>query len=166
VEQKKPPSPREAIGIGAICAAIGVYFILVSLGVLPIPGGEKNLHGPLWILFCVGLVFLLGGLGVLAPAAATGEVRNDGELPAGSPQWLRVAQYLLGLALFASFALIGTWIAIGGGTRSFTIGGGFFETSGGGEIVGRVAFGLGAVIVWLCLLGFAVKGARKLLRRP
>jgi hypothetical protein len=35
----------------------------------------------------------------------------------------------------------------------------------GGAVIGRVAFGIGAVILWLCLIGFAVRGARKLMNR-
>ena len=33
----------------------------------------------------------------------------------------------------------------------------------GGAAIGRIAFGIGAVILWLCLIGFAVSGARKLI---
>ncbi len=31
--------------------------------------------------------------------------------------------------------------------------------------IGRAVFGLGAIITWLCTIGYAVAGARKLLRR-
>ena len=161
MRENTQPSKRETIGLGAICAAMGGYFILVALGVVPSPGAAK---APMWIVFCCGLAFFLGGIGVMTPALVTGEVRNDGELPAGAPQWLRLMQYLLGLALFATFAAIGTWVAIGGGARSFSFSG-FFMTSGGGETVGRIVFGIGAVITWLCTIGFAVAGWRKLVRK-
>ena len=116
---------------------MGGYFILVALDVVPSPGAAK---APMWIVssFAAGLRSL-AGIGVMTPALVTGEVRNDGELPAGAPQWLRLMQYLLGLTLFATFALIGTWVAIGGGARSFSFSG-FFVTSGGGETVGRIVF--------------------------
>jgi len=159
---QKPPSRGVTIGLGAIFAAAGLYFVLVGLDVLPPP---SKANAPLWVVVLVGLCFLLGGLGVLVPAAVTGEVRTDGELPAGTPYWLRVVQYLLGLTIFACFAMIGSWVAFGPGTRSFGISLPFFSSSGGSELIGRAAFGLGAVITWLCLIAVAVSGWRKLLDR-
>ena len=67
--------------------------------------------------------------------------------------------------MFASLAAIGTWIAFGAGARSFNVDALFFETSGGGEVIGRIIFGIGAVITWLSLIGVAVSGWRKLIRR-
>jgi hypothetical protein len=162
--EQKAASRKETFAIGTLAAGIGLYFILVAFGVLPIPGGERNLHGPLWIVFCCGLAFLLAGIGAILPAAVTGEARNDGELPASAPQWLRVAQYLLGVVLFGSFALIGTWVALYGDARGFSIGLGGLQT-GGGATIGRIAFGIGAVITWLCTIGFAVAGWRRLVQR-
>ena len=159
---QKPPSRGTTIGVGAIFAAIGFYIVLVGLGVLP-PPGEAN--APMWVVLLAGLCFLLGGLGVLLPAAVTGEVRDDGELPAGAPYWLRVFQYLLVLTIFAAFAMIGSFVAFGPGTRSFSVSVPFVSTSGGSEILGRVAFGVGAIITWLCLVLVAVGGWRKLVGR-
>src|SRR5262245_2525326 len=98
-----PLSRRTTIGLGAIAAAIGFFIVLVGLGVLPPPG---KANAPMWVVMLAGLCFLLGGMGVLVPAAVTDEVRSDGELPAGAPYWLRVFQYLLVLAIFAAFAVI------------------------------------------------------------
>lgn len=148
--------------MGSIVAAIGFYIVLVGLGVLPPPG---KANAPMWVVLLAGLCFLLGGLGVLLPAAVTGEVRNDGELPAGAPYWLRVFQYLLVLTIFAAFAMIGSFVAFGPGTRSFGISAPFVSTSGDSEIVGRIAFGIGAIITWLCLVLVAVSGWRKLVGR-
>ena len=156
------PSRGTTIGLGAITAAIGFYIVLVGVGALPLPG---EAHAPMWVVMLAGLSFLLGGLGVLLPAAVTGEVRNDGELPAGSPYWLRVFQYLLVLTLFAAFAMIGSFVAFGPGTRSFGVSAPFVSTSEDNEIFGRVAFGAGAIITWLCLILVAVSGWRKLIGR-
>ena len=127
------------------------------------PPGVAN--APMWVVVLAGLCFLLGGLGVLIPAAVTGEVTSDGELPAGAPYWLRVFQYLLVLTIFAAFAMIGSFVALGPGTRSFGISVPFVSTSGGSEIFGRIAFGVGAIITWLCLILVAVGGWRKFIRR-
>jgi hypothetical protein len=159
---QKPPSRGTTIGLGSIVAAIGFYVVLVGLGVLP-PPGETD--APMWVVLLAGLCFLLGGLGVLIPAAVTGEVRDDGELPAGAPYWLRVFQYLLVLTIFAAFAMIGSFVAFGPGTRSFSVSVPFVSTSGGSEIFGRIAFGVGAIITWLCLVLVAVGGWRKLVGR-
>jgi len=159
---QKPASRGTTIGLGAIVAAIGLYIVLVGLGALP-PPGEAN--APMWVVLLAGLCFLLGGLGVLLPAAVTGEVRDDGELPVGAPHWLRVFQYLLVLAIFAAFALIGSFVAFGPGIRSFGISAPFVSMSGDSEIFGRIAFGIGAIITWLCLVLVAVSGWRKLVGR-
>ena len=82
-------------------------------------------------------------------------------MPPGAPRWLRVAQYLIGVAIFASLALTGTWIAFGGEAPQFSASFGWI-TGGPGAGIGRVVFGLGALIVWIATIGFAVSGARKL----
>jgi hypothetical protein len=159
---QRPSSRGTTIGLGAIVSAIGLYIGLVGLGLLPPPG---EAHAPMWVVMSAGLCFLLGGLGILLPAAVTGEVRNDGELPAGAPYWLRVFQYLLVLTLFAAFAMMGSFVAFGPGPRSFSVSLPFGSTNEGSDIFGRVAFGVGAVITWLCLILVAVSGWRKLAGR-
>jgi hypothetical protein len=73
-------------------------------------------------------------------------------------------QYLIGVAIFASFGAIGSWIAFGPGERAFS--GSFFFLSGeANAAVGRIAFGIGAVIVWICTIGLAVLGTRRFLGR-
>jgi hypothetical protein len=102
--------------------------------------------------------------GVAVFVQVLGRANDQGELPAGAPGWMRVVQYLVGVAIFASFGAIGSWIAFGPGARSFS---GSFSLFGA-EInasAGRIAFGLGAIIVWLCTIAVAVSGARKLFGR-
>ena len=155
-------SQRGTRWMGALAAAIGLYFTLVGLGALPLPGGPRNLHGPLWLVLCCGLAFLLAGIAVLIQTI--GHADDDGNLPAEAPQWMRVAQYLIVVAIFTCFAAMATWVAFGGGPREFS---GTFMFFGGGAnaAIGRAAFGFGAIICWLCTLAMAVVGARKLLGR-
>jgi hypothetical protein len=148
--------------IGAAAAAVGLYFVLVGLGILPVPGGTRNLHSPLWVVLLAGLAFLLGGAAVLLQVI--GRANASGELPSGAPQWMRVVQYLMGVAIFASFAMIGSWIAIGGDPRHFS-GNVPFVSGATNASIARIAFGVGAAICWLGTLAFALSGARKLLRR-
>ena len=161
--QKQTPLLRwEAIAVGTICAASGAYFVLASLGFVPLSG---KVYAPMWVLLLAGLCFLLGGLAVLIPAAVTGEVRPDGELPAGAPAWLRLLQYLLGLMILGSLASIGTWIAVGPGDRSFSSTISSITTSSGSEMPGRVVFGFGAIMTWLAMIAIGISGWRRLIRR-
>lgn len=159
---EQPATPREARWIGAGAAAVGLYFMLVGLGLLPVPGGPRSLHGPLWIVLAVGLAFFLAALGVLVQVV--GRANASGDLPAAAPLWLRAVQYLIFVTIFACFALIGSWVAFGPGGRSFS-GSFLFFGHAANELIGRAVFGFGAVICWLSTLAVAVVGARKLLGR-
>lgn len=160
--EKTPASPKEMIGIGSAAAMAGTYFLLIGAGVLPVPGGPNNLHGPLWIVLCAGFAFFLGGAAIILQVM--GRANAQGELPAQAPFWMRAAQYLIGVGIFASFAAVGSWIAFGPGERAFSGSFGFLEGNVGAAI-GRIAFGIGAIIVWLATIAFAISGARKLLGR-
>jgi len=82
------------------------------LAVLPVPGGRSNLHGPLWIALLIGIAVFLAGVCALIQASP----RECRRRPApDAPQWIRVAQYLIGVALFVAFVLIGSWVAFGNG---------------------------------------------------
>jgi hypothetical protein len=153
-------TPKATAAIGVAAGAIGLYFVLVGTGILPIPGGPGNLHAPLWTVLCAGLAFLLGGAAVVLQTL--GGANDRGEFPADAPSWLRVVQYLIGLAIFASLGAIGSWIAFGPGERAFS---GSLFSGDNNEAVGRIAFGIGAIIVWFCTLVFAVAGAVRLCAR-
>jgi hypothetical protein len=154
-------TPREARVIGIVAAAAGLYFILIGLAVLPVPGGRANLHGPLWIALLAGGMFFFAGVAVLLQAI--GKANATGELPAGAPLWLRAAQYLLGVAMFAGFAIIGSWIALAGEAGQFS--GGLPFLGALNISLARIAFGFGALICWAATIGYAVSGARKLFGR-
>lgn len=158
---QQPATPREMRWIGTGVAAFGLWLMLVGLGVLPAPGGPGNLHGPLWLVLAAGLAFFLAGAAVFVQVL--GRANEAGEFPADTPMWMRVAQYLIGVAIFACFALIGSWIAFGGGPRTFS-GGFMFFGDAANVSIGRIVFGFGAIICWLGTIAFAVAGARKLLR--
>ena len=150
------------IVIGCIAGLAGIYFILLGTSVLPVPGGPRNLHGPLWVVLGAGLVFLLGGAAVVLQAL--GRANAHGELPAEAPFWLRATYYLIGVAILTCFGAIGSWIAFGEGERAFSGSSAFFS----GDLsaaIGRTVFGIGALITWLATIAFTVSGARKLFRR-
>jgi hypothetical protein len=153
---------KATAAIGITAGAVGLYFVLVGAGVLPIPGGPGNLHAPLWTVLCAGLAFLLGGAAVVLQTL--GRANDQGEFPADAPSWLRVVQRVIGLAIFASLGAVGSWIAFGPGERAFS-GSLFFFSGDSNEAIGRIAFGIGAIIIGLCILGFAVAGAARLCAR-
>jgi hypothetical protein len=93
-----------------------------------------------------------------------GRANDSGDLPAGTPFWLRAMQYLIGLCIFACFGAISSWIAFGPGERQFS-GTFMFGDAATNAAIGRIAFGTGAVIIWLCTGAFAAFGFRKLFDR-
>jgi hypothetical protein len=148
----------KSIGVGLGIA--GLYGVLIGFEVLPVPGGRDNLHGPLWLATLIGLVVLLAGAACVIQGIGRANASASAELPADAPFWMRAAQYLIGVALFAAFAALGTWVAFLGEARHF---------SGGIPLLGafnvsfaRIMFGFGALICWLATIGYAVVGARKL----
>jgi hypothetical protein len=151
------PSRGTMLAVALLVGGFGLYFSLIGLGVVPIPGGPKNLSGPLWVLLAVGLAFLLGAIAVVLQDEA-GANPETGELPKDAPSWVRMAQRLIGFAIFVCFALIGSWVAFGPGERQFS------GTVPVGPTTGRIAFGIGAVIMWVAVIGIAVGGIRKLLK--
>ena len=156
MDKQAPESEKPPLWLGLICAAIGLYFVLVGLGLLPVPGGKSNLHGPLWIVVCAGLAFLLGGVAVVIQYF--GRANPQGELPADAPAWMKVVQPLIGIAIATSLAMVGTWIAFGPGERLFSSN----VPGGAGAMAGRAAFGLGAIICWLFVLALVMRATKQI----
>jgi len=155
----QPPAvDRSAIGIGLAASAMGAFVVLMGVGVLPRKAGDA----PGWVGVVAGLIFVLGGLAVLVRGFYRSAGDIDGELPAGAPYWLRWFYYLLGLAVTASLAVIASWVAFVPGKRAFTATLPFAGDMPANEMIGRAAFGLGALMTWLILIALAVAGARRL----
>jgi hypothetical protein len=153
-----PAKPKSNYFLAAVAAAVGAYFFAVGARLLPIPGGPANLHGPLWLILCAGLAFFLAGLAIAIQTL--GHANAGGELPAEAPRWMRVAQYLIALAIFVCFGAIGSWIAFGPGERQFS-GTFMFGDPATNAIIGRAVFGVGAIMIWLCTAAMVAFGIRK-----
>jgi hypothetical protein len=154
-------SHADLIGLGIACAAGGVYFMLVGLGVLPEPG---DTHAPAAIIVAAGLAFVFAGLTCVVRAKAGMSDQQD-DVPDSAPPWTRLAYRALGIGIAGALAIIGTWIAIGSGPRAFTISAPFGEMRTAGETIGRTVFGLGAVIVWIYVIALTVGTVRKFFGR-
>jgi hypothetical protein len=155
----KIATPKERLVVGLLFAAMGIFILLMAAGIF----SPRKANAPMWVGAMGGLAFLFAGLSV-AMGAIKGASQHDGELPKSAPVALRLLQYLLGLGAVASLAGVGTWIALGAGERKFTATVGFWSGPGS-ELLGRMVFGFGAVMIWLMFAFFAVRAARKLLGR-
>jgi hypothetical protein len=149
---------RQLLTIGAVCAAGGAYFILVGLGLAPPP---SKINGPMWLSTCVGLVFLAGSVMVLVRGWLG--VRDSEELPVDAPRALVALQWLAVVACCGGLASAATWVAFGEGSRQFVLP---LPLPGDyGELLGRAAFGLGAIMSWMIALAMAHIGMKKLFNR-
>jgi len=149
------PIDKTAIACGLLALGMGVFIVLSAFGMIPSRGSS----GERWIGAIAGMAFVLGGLAALIQTCA--RATPDGNLPSTAPSWVRVTLYLLSLAIVVSFGAIGTWVAFGPGERAFGISIPFLP-AWLNEPVGRTAFGVGAVLIWIILIPIAVAGARRL----
>lgn len=156
MDQQPRPRDRTAIACGFLAVAMGLFVALSALGVIPSRGGAE---GERWVAVVAGLAFVFGGLAVVIQAFA--RATADGVLPATAPGSVRMALYLLTLAIVVSLGAIGTWVAFGPGERGFATSIPFLP-NGLNEPLGRTAFGIGAVMIWMILILVAVTGARRL----
>jgi hypothetical protein len=154
-------TPAEGLGLGLAFVATGLYFMLVSFGVLP-PPDDDAAHGHAILVFCAGAAFMAAGLAVAIRTKA-GANDHDGNLPADVPQWVQPCYRVAAIATAGSLAAIGTWIAIASGPRTFTVAGPFLGMRTAGESIGRSVFGLGAVVVWIYVIALTVGTVRKFL---
>ena len=153
------PFGFKMLGIGALAAAGGLYFVLVGFGLLPEP---SPLNRPPWLSIFAGLVFLLGGMSV----ALRGYFNVDDsetELPTDAPQWAKLIWWGNAVLICGGLASIGTWVAVEPGPRQFNVAG--VINGPLGEGLGRAAFGLGATIAWFITIALAYSSARRIFRR-
>ncbi len=156
--RQEPASSRTRFFCGLLAVAIGVFLLLIGLGVVPV--NPRSVHGPLWIVSAAGMAFMLAGISI-AVGAIHG-VSEAGDLPKDAGWWMRLFYHLIGVIIAGALASIGSWVAFGPGPRNFSGTGLFLLSPEVGDVVGRILFGFGAVLTWLCTIAIAVSGARKL----
>lgn len=157
-----PVTPRAALILGVLCAAGGIPAILSGIGAIslkPTPGT------PGWVAVCAGGIFVLGGAAVINSYAIGRGADADGALPHETPFGVRLAQYLIGLAIVGLMTGVSGWVAFGPGERHFsmTIAIPFVALrSAGGDLSGRIAFGVGTLLLVMMLVALGWSGARQL----
>ena len=117
---------------GGAAALIGGFYAVWGLDLIPLAPHAND--APSWIAVCVGVVLAAGGL-----AAMLTTLRGAGA---------RQAISALTLIVVVGFALIAGWIAIGPGHHAISSPLMLFGPKVG-EMGGRIAFGLGAIICGL-----------------
>jgi len=150
------------VAVGLAVSAMGALIVLLAVGV--IPGGDASLEAPRWVVAAAGLSFVLAGAAIIVGYAVAGGGAPDGDLPPGTPRWVRVSQSLLGLGIIVALAAVGTWVAFARGPRAFSVTLPFVGRGPGDETVGRVAFGIGAVLMWIFLVVFVVVSVQRIRR--
>jgi hypothetical protein len=94
-QEQSSPAARKLIGIGLGTA--GLYAVLIGFGLVPVPGGRDNLHGPLWLAALIGILLLLA-----SAACAIQIIIGSAGLAADAPRWIHVTQQFIGIAIFAA----------------------------------------------------------------
>jgi hypothetical protein len=153
-------NPRTAMVMGLLSMAVGMIPLLAMMGVLP-HGQAPSDPAPSWMGWLIGLMFVAAGI-LLIIRSFTG-ADADGALPATGNRLLRGFYELLSLGIVCSLGALFTWVAFGPGPRHFSVSAGGFamSTSGGGDMVGRIAFGFGSVLTWCALGAFLLAAVRR-----
>ena len=153
---KTPSDLRSTIFFALIAAAIGLFYVVISIvgPTHPKPGAA-----PAWIGFVCGLAFFLGGSAVLIQTLFRAKGNSTTNPLSGAPPWLAIVYKMLCLAIVLALGTVATWVAFGPGERSFTGTGAFL-----GEKAGRTAFGIGAVLIWSVVAAGAFAKLNQLFR--
>jgi hypothetical protein len=144
------------LAIGTAVGGGGLYFVLVGIGLLPAP---SRTYAPGSVIVCCGLVFFATGISVLV-RGWLGLDDKVQELPEESPAAIKIVYSLSGLTAVAALAGVGTWVAFGTGERHFSVSGPISGPVGDG--IGRIVFGIGAILTWLIVVVMARASARKI----
>jgi hypothetical protein len=152
------------ITVGILSTLIGFIPVLALLGILP-RGNEPADPAPEWMGWLIGAVFVGAGLIVIMRGALGSADDSSSTLPASAPRALRLLHDTIGVGIVCGLAAMFTWVAFGPGPRHFSVSVGgvglFMHTSGAGDAIGRVAFGLFAIVIWCLTAAYA----RSLVRR-
>lgn len=139
--------------MGLASIVIGTFILLGSAGVIRLKL-SSDVQDHAWVPGLVGGLFALVGVAVLLQ-----QLRFPGQ---------RYVQFLLGMAAWATFAAVLTWVGFGDGSRHFStsVSAPLVHHAGADstERIGRFVFGAAGVFLWLLTVKFGFTGAKRLLR--
>jgi hypothetical protein len=155
---------KATFAMGLVGLAVGMLPFLALMGVLPTTPRSPN-DAPDWLGILFGLAFTFAG--IIAITRSFSACDASGNLLPTAPRVAQAVNDGLGVLIVVSLAVMFSWVAFGPGERHFTVSGGGFagQTSGGGDVVGRVMFGLGAVLGWVMVAMMVRYIARRWLSR-
>src|SRR4029079_1333813 len=90
-------SPYEVAGFGVAMSLAGLYFMLGSYGLLPMP--ETN--GPTLIVFADRAALPVAGL-VCFIRARAGMTDNQTDVPDSAPIWIKLSYRMLAIGIFGA----------------------------------------------------------------
>ncbi len=154
---------KTTVAMGVLSMAVGIIPLLAMNGILPRPISPQADPAPLWMGWLIGAAFVGAGLNITMRGLLGGASESSGALPTSAPRALRLANETIAVGIVGALALSFSWVAFGPGPRHFSVGfnGLWLRGFGGGEMMGRVAFGFGAMLFWLLTAAFAVAMLRK-----
>ncbi|HEY1613212.1 MAG TPA: hypothetical protein VGF97_05895 [Rhizomicrobium sp.] len=138
---------KAAFALGLTGLAVGALPFLALAGVLPTaPRAPQDAPGWFGILF--GVAFLFAG--IMALLRSFGGCDAAGNLLETAPRLVKACNDGFGLLIVIALATMFSWVAFGPGVRHFTVSAGWFSGPAGavGDGIGRVMFGLGALLGW------------------
>ncbi len=149
----EPTSRGSAILIGTIVALTGLAIVSAAIW-----GNADKFHAPRWVVGACGGAFLFfGGWTAAAYALGYDPQRPEETLPSPGVQLMA---FVPGMLLFATPF---HWIAFGPGPREFsaTLSIPFLSTrTGSSGLSGRIAFGLGAILIDAILVATVIRLVR------
>jgi hypothetical protein len=149
-DQPSSLSPRIAWACAVACWGIGLAIVGVALGV--IPTAPENILAPRWVVGAAGVIFIAGGFAPLANRWGPSLVVSN----------------IVGLGILLPLTLVAHWVAFGPGTRQFSGGfgvGPLVISNGTSELPGRIAFGIGAILLDIFIVALVVRLVRKKARQ-
>ena len=130
---------------GSVFIFVGAFIFLIAIDVFHMP--DEGFNAPRWVIAAAGAAFALAGALVILNGLKSGF---------GDDILFKWAYNFTFLAFMVLFAAPFNWVAFGSGERSFSsstsVGAVSVTQSGGGEIGGRFAFSLGAILIDLLFL--------------
>lgn len=134
--------------------AMGAFVMLRCLGAFgPI---ATSPDGPAWLGVLMGFVFLAGSTSALVKIFFSGDNLNGSGLAQSAPLAIRILYNGLAFAIVAGLGGLFSWVGFGPGEHHFSGSGAFLGAS-----VGRAAFGLAGLLVWLALVWRGVVWIRR-----
>ena len=154
-----------AIVVGTLTIACGaIPLVLIARGdVRPSTPSDA----PTWLGVAIALVFVFAGFSVIFDYVIGHGRQSDGGFLPDTPAYIRALDTLIGLGILGLMAAIFGWVAFGRGPRAFStfVAIPFLAVgSRAGELSGRIAFGVFAVLWVMLFMAFGVSAVRRIRR--